>query len=142
MYRWATSSTRMAGTIASAALAAIWVAVWYLAWAVIQQEILIASPGEVVFRLLQLGTTGDFWVSTLSSLLRIVTGFLLAAAVGCALAVLCHLSSFLYDLFYPVIRIIRATPVASFIILALIWLNTGSVPGKRNGISERIEWQS
>jgi len=109
-------------------VAAIWIAVWYLAWAVIQQEILIASPGEVLFRLLQLGATGGFWVSTLSSLLRIVIGFLLAAAAGCVLAVLCHLSSFLYDLLYPVIRIIRATPVASFIILALIWLNTDSVP--------------
>ncbi len=109
-------------------VAAVWVAVWYLAWGVVQQEILIASPGEVVLRLVQLGGTGDFWASTLSSLARIVIGFLLAAAVGCALAVLCRLSSFAYDLFYPVIRIIRATPVASFIILALIWLNTNSVP--------------
>jgi NitT/TauT family transport system permease protein len=109
-------------------VAAIWIAVWYLAWGIVQQEILIASPGEVLLRLWRLGSTGDFWVSTLSSLLRIVAGFLLAVAVGCALAVLCRLSSFAYDLFYPVIRIIRATPVASFIILALIWLNTGSVP--------------
>lgn len=109
-------------------VAAIWVAVWYLAWAVVQQEILIASPWEVVLRLAQLGSTGVFWVSALASLARIVIGFLLAAAIGCALAVLCHLSPFLYDLFYPVIRIIRATPVTSFIILALIWLNTNSVP--------------
>jgi NitT/TauT family transport system permease protein len=109
-------------------VACIWIALWYLAWAVVQQEILIASPGEVVLRLGQLALTGDFWVATLSSLARIVIGFLLAAAIGCVLAVLCHLSSFLYDLFYPVIRIIRATPVASFIILALIWLNTNSVP--------------
>ncbi len=109
-------------------VAAIWIAVWYLAWAIIKQDILIASPVQVASRLAELVTQANFWVVTFSSLLRIVFGFLLAVAVGCVLAVLCFLSSFLYDLFSPVIRIIRATPVASFIILALIWLNTDNVP--------------
>ena len=74
---------------------------------------MIASPGQVALRLAELATQPNFWVVTFSSLLRIVFGFLLAVAVGCVLAVLCFLSPFLYDLFSPVIRIIRATPVAS-----------------------------
>jgi NitT/TauT family transport system permease protein len=57
-----------------------------------------------------------------------VLGFLLAVLAGAVVAVLATMSSFVYDLFYPVIRVIRATPVSSFIILALIWLSTSSVP--------------
>lgn len=109
-------------------IAGIWIAVWYAAYSIVRQEILIASPGQVFFRLVSLLGEAEFWSSTLASLLRIVTGFLLAAALGCAVAVLSRISPFVYDLFNPVIRIIRATPVTSFIILALIWLKTDSVP--------------
>ena len=109
-------------------IAAIWIAVWYAAYGIVRQEILIVSPDQVLFRLFSLLGEGEFWSSTLSSLLRIVTGFLLATAAGCLVAVLSHASSFIYDLLSPVIRIIRATPVTSFIILALIWLRTDSVP--------------
>jgi NitT/TauT family transport system permease protein len=79
-------------------------------------------------RLFELAGQGAFWVSTLASLFRIVLGFLLAVALGVAVAVLATVSAFVHDLFYPVIRVIRATPVASFIILALIWLSEGTVP--------------
>lgn len=109
-------------------IAAIWIGVWYAAYGIIRQEILIVSPDQVLVRLGVLAAQGDFWWATGLSLARIVIGFLLAVGIGCLLAVLCYASSFLYDLFYPIIRIIRATPVASFIILALIWLNTDNVP--------------
>ena len=109
-------------------IAAIWIAVWYAAYSIVRQEILIVSPDQVLFRLITLFGEGEFWTSTLASLLRIVTGFLMAAAIGCVVAVLAAMSPFVYDLLNPVIRIIRATPVTSFIILALIWLRTDSVP--------------
>ena len=109
-------------------IAAIWLSVWYAAYGIVQQQILIVSPDQVLFRLATLIGTGDFWTSTLSSLVRIVIGFALAVALGVVVAVLATLSAFLHDLFNPVIRIIRATPVTSIIILMLIWLNTDSVP--------------
>lgn len=109
-------------------IAAIWIGVWYAVYGIVQQEILIVSPDQVLVRLFTLAVQGDFWAATGLSIVRIVVGFLLAVGLGILIAVLCYVSSFLYDLFYPVIRIIRATPVASFIILALIWLNTDNVP--------------
>jgi len=109
-------------------VAAIWIGIWYAVSSIVNQEILIVSPDQVLIRLGTLALQGDFWSATGLSLARIVLGFLLAIGFGSLLAVLCFLSSFMYDLFYPIIRIIRATPVASFIILALIWLNTDSVP--------------
>ena len=101
---------------------------WYALYAVVGQEILFVSPVRVLTRLFELAGQSAFWVSTLASLMRIVLGFLLAVALGVTIAVLAKLSAFVYDLLHPVIRVIRATPVASFIILALIWLSEGSVP--------------
>ena len=35
---------------------------------------------------------------------------------------------FAYDFFYPVISLVKAAPVVSFIILTLVWLKSGTVP--------------
>lgn len=35
--------------------------------------------------------------------------------------------SFVHQLIYPILSIIKATPVASFIILALIWINSANL---------------
>ncbi len=109
-------------------IAAIWLGVWYAAFGIVQQEILIVSPDQVLVRMAALAIQGDFWSASLLSLARIVMGFLLAVGIGVVLAVLCYVSSFLFDLMSPIIRVVRATPVASFIILALIWLKTDHVP--------------
>jgi len=110
------------------AVAAIWLMVWYALYIIVKQEILIVSPVRVLTRLFELMGEGGFWLSMGTSLLRIAAGFLAAVAAGTVIAILSALSSFVRDLFLPVIRIVRAMPVASFIILALIWLNTGGVP--------------
>ncbi|MFZ5974128.1 MAG: ABC transporter permease [Bacillota bacterium] len=109
-------------------IAVIWLLIWYAVYGIVGQEILVVSPAQVLARLFELAGQSAFWASTLASLGRIVLGFLLAVVAGIVVAVLARMSSFVHDLFYPVIRVIRATPVSSFIILALIWLNTGSVP--------------
>ena len=48
--------------------------------------------------------------------------------MGAALAVLAKCVPLLRALIQPMLAVIRATPVASFIILALVWLSAGNVP--------------
>jgi NitT/TauT family transport system permease protein len=55
---------------------------------------------------------------------RITAGFLLAALCGTLLAVTVSLLPPVEDFIAPVISVIKATPVASFIILALVWIRT------------------
>ena len=59
--------------------------------------------------------------------MRILIGFLGAVAGGCLLAVLTVHFPLLHTLLAPVLHIIKAAPVASFIILALVWLNSRSL---------------
>ena len=49
---------------------------------------------------------------------------MLANICGVLFALLASKSTFFRDFLSPVISIIKATPVASFIILALVWINT------------------
>ena len=102
--------------------AAFWIAVWQLASMWLGQEILLASPVSVIKKLGELIVTYDFWKSVGFSFGRIVLGFLLALVTGCILAVVAYRFSFAAVLFGPLITVIKSTPVASFIILCLIWI--------------------
>ena len=102
--------------------AAFWIAVWQLASMWLGQEILLASPVSVIKKLGELIVTYDFWKSVGFSFGRIVLGFLLALVTGCIQAVVAYRFSFAAVLFGPLITVIKSTPVASFIILCLIWI--------------------
>ena len=107
---------------------AFWLGVWQLLAMAIGKELLLPTPVAVAKRLLELAVTAAFWRTVGLSLARIFSGAVIGTALGVAMACLCR-RLWLFDvLFTPVIRIIRATPVASFIILVLLWVVTGRVP--------------
>lgn len=111
-----------------AAVAALWLALWQLVCYIVHMELLVVSPLTVLRRLGELCVTADFWQYSLGSLGRITEGFLLGSATGAALAMLCHKVKFAREFFSPAITLIKSTPVASFIILALVWLTGQRVP--------------
>ena len=102
--------------------------VWQGAYMIVSKDILLVSPLTVFQRLCAMAVTSVFWKSVLFTFLRITFGFVLGLFFGTLLAVLTVSSSFLRELFRPVISLIKATPVASFIILALVWIKKDSVP--------------
>lgn len=87
-------------------------------------EILLPVPTAVLTTLVGLIGSIDFWQTVLFSSLRIILGFLLALAVGIILAISAHNSRIIKELAAPVMKTIQAMPVASFIILALIWMKS------------------
>ena len=99
-----------------------WITIWQFASMYLGQEILLASPVSVVRKLFELIFSGNFWQSVGFSFVRIVTGFLLAVLLGIFLAVLAYWSKTVEILIAPVIAVVKSTPVASFIILCLIWI--------------------
>ena len=108
--------------------ALFWVAVWQIAAMAIGKDLILPSPVSVIKALFTLVGQGVFWLSILMTVLRIMLGYIIGVALGCALALACCSSSFLNAIFSPIVKIIRATPVASFIILAMLWMSKGTVP--------------
>lgn len=92
------------------------------------KEVLIPAPALVVQRLWQLAGRTEFWITAFSSLWRVLLGFAAALAAGVLLAVLTAAFRVCRSLLQPLVAVIRATPVASFIILALVWLQSARVP--------------
>ena len=108
--------------------AVFWLAVWWLLALIVGKELLIPSPPLVVRTLLELVVTGAFWRYTALTLLRITLGLLLGIVLGMLTALLTNRLSLLHALLAPAVRVVRATPVASFIILVLLWVANGRVP--------------
>lgn len=114
---------------------AFWLGAWqFFAWIVDLSmngkgnELLLPYPGSVALALLELGQERGFWMTVLSSLGRILAGMALGSLLGMVLAGLTCLSPLAHDLLSPAIKVIRATPVASFILLVLLWVRRGWVP--------------
>ncbi len=105
-------------------MALLWLAVWQLAAAAVGKELLIPYPRAVFLTLAELGKTAEFWRAVLLSMLRITAGYLSGLIVGAVCAVLSARFRIFRDIFAPVLHLIRAVPVASFIILALVWIKS------------------
>lgn len=88
------------------------------------QSILIASPAETLESLAVLIFETQFWESIATSLGHVAVGFLLALFAGTAFAALSSRFFFVRELLAPLISAIKAAPVASFIILVLIWVSS------------------
>ena len=105
-----------------------WLLVWALAARAVGQTLLLPSPLETARELVKLARSAVFWLTVGRSVLRILAGILIAVLLGAALALLTHKSALFRALLAPVMTLVKSTPVASFIILALVWLGRGIVP--------------
>ncbi len=111
-----------------AASALIWLGVWTALYFAVNRDVLIASPLKVLLRLLEMLGEKQLYIKAANSLWAILKGYLSALLAGTALAVLTSKSEFLRAVFKPFMNVVRSTPVASFIILALVWMTKKNVP--------------
>ena len=107
---------------------AFWLAVWLAVSFRVNNDFLFPSPTSVFSALMDLLQTKAFWLTASISLLRILWGILVSWIIGTVLAYLTSVSALLRTLLSPAISAIKSTPVASFIILALLWLDRDSLP--------------
>ena len=84
----------------------------------------MVSPVVAGKRLIQLLTEIHFWSTVLHSTERIMGGFLLGALTGTVMAVLAFRHRKIEELCYPMICVMKSTPVASVIILLLMWMSS------------------
>ncbi len=108
--------------LASGGAALFWLALWQAASQAVGQEILLVSPVSVLRRLLTLVGEASFWGTVGFSLSRILAGFLAAALGGGIGAALAYRFPWIRVLLAPPVFAVKAAPVASFVILCLIWV--------------------
>jgi len=72
--------------------------------------------------------TKEFYIVTGRSLSNILLGTLSAILCACILVVVTSKIRFVHELIHPVMAVVKSTPVASFIILSLLFLGPVKVP--------------
>ncbi len=100
------------------------VAVWHAVSLMIGSRLILASPAETAGRLMSVLKGDTFLPSVWFSFSRITTGFLAALVAGVALAVAAGRFGFAETLLWPYMITIKSVPVASFIVLSLIWFTS------------------
>ena len=110
------------------AVAVCYLLIWQGIAHLVGSPLLFPAPFETVRRLIQLLGEKGSWVAAGLTLLRTISGYLLGVLVGSLLAVLTSQVRLLDEFLRPMRGIIKATPVTSFILLALLWLNSDLVP--------------
>ena len=113
--------------LAQLAAVGFWLVVWQIAAMVIGQEVFLVSPLQAIGTLLELLPQADFWQRVGFSAGRILLGFGLGAVSSVVLAVAAERWAWVETLLSPVMQLVKATPVASFIILALVWVSGSSL---------------
>ena len=109
-------------------VAAFWLCVWALAAHRFGKPLLFPSPLSVIKTLGELLQTKEFYVATGTSLGNILFGTLSAILCACLLVIVTSKIRFVRELIHPVMAVVKATPVASFIILMLLFLGPVKVP--------------
>ena len=109
------------------AASVFWLGVWQAAAAAIGQEVFLVSPVQAIGTLVELLPQAEFWQRIGFSAGRILLGFGLGALSSAVLAVAAEKWEWVDALLAPVMQLVKATPVASFIILALVWVSGSSL---------------
>ncbi len=95
---------------------------WQLAAMFIHQKILLVSPIEVFLRLLTIWREPGFFLTLWFTLSHIAGGFLIGLILGIICAFAAYHFNFFETLLWPWVATVKSVPVASFVVICLIWL--------------------
>ena len=104
---------------------------WLALWAVLSARISIfylPSPMETCKTLLKLFLIKETYYIIGMSLIRVLLGLFFAIVLGLTTGLLAGIFNGVYRFLQPVLVAIKSTPVVSFIILALIYMDSNYVP--------------
>jgi NitT/TauT family transport system permease protein len=91
---------------------------------IVNTEFLFPSPTGVIYRLFTMWKEEGFFLSIFNSFINIFLGFSLGLILGLILALVAARFSIAEDLLWPFMTTAKSVPVASFIVLALMWLTS------------------
>jgi len=121
-------SPRAKALLSHAGVFAFYLALWSVLAHAINQPLLLPKPLSVAKKLLSLLPQQAFYMTLAGTLLRTLLSYVLGIAAAVLLGALCIRMRAAEALLSPLLSVIRATPVTSFIVLALVWLNSSRVP--------------
>lgn len=101
-----------------------WLIIWQICSMAADNDIILVGPIDTLSSLAMQIKELSFWQTIVHSFMRITTGFLAAFLAGILLAGFAYRFSLAGEFLDPLVQLMKSVPVASFIILALIWVGS------------------
>lgn len=98
-----------------------WLLVWQILSVAVGNKVLLVGPVETLRALILHAAEGAFWQACAGSVLRIGLGFVAGMLLGVILAVISAHKELAEEILAPVMLLLKTMPVASFVVLFLIW---------------------
>ena len=109
-------------------ISVIWIWIWQAAAMIVNKPLLLPTPIATAERLVALGLTADFYEIIFYSIMRIIVGMVIGTLIGVIGGALSARFRTVKDFFAPILAIVRSIPVASFIILLVLWMSRDITP--------------
>ena len=104
-----------------------WIIIWQILALIIHNKILLAGPIETLQTLIRLAGDSLFWQSVAATTGRILLGFLIGSILGIVLGYVAHIQEIAEIFLKPLVLAMKSVPVASFVILLLIWFGNRNI---------------
>lgn len=101
-----------------------WLCIWQIISLRVDNTIIFVGPADVIRSFCVLVIRTDFWLSIAQTFGKISLGFLMGFFAGILTGCLAYRFRLLQELLKPLVQLMIAVPVASFVILALIWIGS------------------
>ena len=106
---------------------AVWLLIWQAAASLTGLELILASPVNVFRALCSKINDREFYMSVCGSVLHIFAGFLVGFVTACAAGTAAASFKRVKEFLRPAIVTMQSLPVASFIIIVIIWFGSKNV---------------
>lgn len=101
---------------------------WYIISRIINAPLILPYPHVVALRLIEISKTQLFWLSFGATVFRVFAAFVISFILGFFTGLFSADYSIVQNLLSFPLNVIRSTPLVAFILLALFWFKSGSVP--------------
>lgn len=101
--------------------------IWQIAAMIVDLRIVLVTPIEVIERMGSIWQEESFFASLWFTFYHIAAGFFIALILGTVFAVLAGHHRWIETLLWPFMVTVKTVPVASFVVICLIWLKTESL---------------
>lgn len=101
-----------------------WIVLWQIFSMIIHQDLLFASPISVIKTFTQLIQKKEFYFSIAITLIKIGAGFFIGFLLGILFGITAFFFTPVKEFLAPLISLMKSIPIASFIILVLVWMSS------------------
>lgn len=104
------------------------IGIWAVISRIINKEVIIPSPINVLVSLIDLIKSKYFIKIVLETLTRSFISFLISVLSAILFGVLSGLMKSFYNIMLPIVALLKSVPTMAIVILALIWLDSEKAP--------------